>query len=166
MPGTWGTSQSVLTSAIECLECRGIAIKACSSLIVSKAYGLQNQADFINGVLIVETHKPPLSLLRLCQTIERHAGRRRGVIWGPRVLDIDILAYHDLVIGHSVAGKPYPHSRPFVLPHPGMADRAFVLRPLAEIAPRWHHPISGLTPVQMLHQLHTGLGGAVVQVGI
>jgi 2-amino-4-hydroxy-6-hydroxymethyldihydropteridine diphosphokinase len=81
------------------------------------------------------------------------------------VLDIDILAYHDVIIGPPGMGLPQSHSRRLKLPHPGLADRAFVLHPLAEIAPLWHHPITGLTPVQMLHQLHSSHGGEVLGSG-
>jgi len=162
MHGAWGPPQKVLRRTLDCLEAEGIAITRQSSWSVTKAYGVQNQADFVNGVVMVETHKPPMSLLHTCQKIERMAGRRQGLIWGPRVLDIDILAYHEVIIGRNNSTKPLTFSRPLVLPHPGVPDRPFVLHPLAEIAPRWHHPITGLTPVQMLRQLRPSRGGEII----
>ena len=162
MAGDWGPPQTVLTHTADCLNAQGITVSACSSWIVSKAYGVKNQADFINGALIVKTHKPPMSLLYTCQKIERQAGRRPGPKWGPRVLDIDILAYHDVIIGQPGKSGVQSHSHRLILPHPGLAGRPFVLQPLAEIAPRWHHPLTGLTARQMLRQLRPSRGGEII----
>ena len=92
---------------------------------------------------------PPEALLTRCQRIERLAGRRRGRRWGARVLDIDILDWHGVIRRGC--------SR-LILPHPEIAARAFVLEPLREIAPRWHHPLNGLTPVQMLNRVRAREG--------
>lgn len=165
MSGRWGTPEMILTHTLEVLEAHGIAIKQRSSWSVTKPYGVQNQADFVNGVVSVTTHKPPLSLLSVCQKVERLAGRRQGLIWGPRVLDIDLLAYHDVIIGKSDVARPQTHNRAFILPHPGIVDRLFVLQPLVEIVPGWHHPVTGLTPLQMLQKLHSPNGGEALFSG-
>jgi len=162
MAGDWGPPQTALTRAADCLKAQGITVTQCSSWIVSKAYGVQNQADFVNGALIVKTHKPPMSLLYTCQKIERRAGRRPSLKWGPRVLDIDILAYHDVIMGQPGKDRLHSRSAKLVLPHPGLADRPFVLHPLAEIAPGWHHPLTGLTAKQMLRQLRPSSGGEII----
>jgi 2-amino-4-hydroxy-6-hydroxymethyldihydropteridine diphosphokinase len=85
----------------------------------------------------------PEALLEALQRIERRVGRRRRFRNGPREIDIDILDF-----GSLVRASPDP-----VLPHPELASRRFALAPLAEIAPRWRHPVNGLTARQMMKTL-------------
>ena len=94
-----------------------------------------DQPDFINGVVAVRMSCAPLEALRRLQAIEHAAGRVRTVANAARVLDLDLLA----------AGREVVQSPELTLPHPRMADRAFVLVPLAEIAPQWRHPVLGQT---------------------
>ncbi|MCC5811564.1 MAG: 2-amino-4-hydroxy-6-hydroxymethyldihydropteridine diphosphokinase [Ectothiorhodospiraceae bacterium] len=96
-----------------------------SSLYRSAPMGPQDQPDFINAVVAVETTLEPLELLHLMQDIERRSGRRKLRHWGERSLDLDMLLF---------GGKTLRHPR-LVLPHPGIPDRAFVLYPLAELDP-------------------------------
>lgn len=99
---------------------------AFSSLYHSPPMGPQNQPDYLNAVMAVETHLPPINLLRCLQNIENEQGRiRKGERWGARTLDLDLLIYNDRQIETSE----------LTVPHPGLAERAFVLYPLAEIAP-------------------------------
>mgnify|MGYP003488343279 CR=1 FL=1 len=95
---------------------------------------------FVNAVAAVETNLEPEELLAQLHDVERHFGRQRAAVNAARSLDLDLLAQGRLV---------RPDAAP-ILPHPRMQDRGFVLRPLAEIAPLWRHPVSGLTPAQML----------------
>jgi 7,8-dihydro-6-hydroxymethylpterin-pyrophosphokinase len=88
--------------------------------------------------------------MRRLHALEQAAGRRRRERWGPRTLDLDLLDYHGLLRRH--------HLR---LPHPGIAERDFVLVPIAEIAPRWRHPLSRKSAAAMLHG-RIARGGGVI----
>lgn len=87
--------------------------------------GLENQPDFLNRVIEVETERTPCALLTLLQDVERRLGREREVPNGPRSVDLDLLLFHDWI------QRTYTLS----LPHPRMHERRFVLIPLVEIAP-------------------------------
>ncbi len=102
------------------------------------------QPWFVNGVAAVETELSAADLLALLHRIEADFGRERRVRDEARVLDLDLLAYGDRVSA--------PGETP-VLPHPRMAERAFVLLPLAEMAPGWRHPVSRLSAAEMAGQL-------------
>lgn len=111
---------------------RAVAALADSRLVqVSSAYrsaavGPGEQPDYLNAVLRLDTVLAPLALLRALQDIEREQGRIRTVRWGPRSLDLDILLYGELQLDTPI----------LTIPHPGLAQRHFVLYPLAEIGGR------------------------------
>lgn len=99
---------------------------AFSSLYCSPPMGPQDQPDYVNAVMAIETHLEALTLLRCMQKIEHDQGRvRKGERWGARTLDLDLLLYADQQI----------NVPDLIVPHPGIAERAFVLYPLQEIAP-------------------------------
>jgi len=150
-PGPWGSPEATVREALARLDGSGIRLKRASRLIVSAPFGVVGQPAFVNAVAGVETALCPGALLERLHRIERMAGRRRTLRWGPRTLDLDLLDYHGLV-------RP-PPQKP-VLPHPGMAERIFVLAPLAEIAPRWRHPVNRRSALAMLRRLDPeGQGG-------
>jgi 2-amino-4-hydroxy-6-hydroxymethyldihydropteridine diphosphokinase len=102
-----------------------------SSLYETAPVGLTDQPWFLNLVCAGETDLSPEALLKLAKTIEGDMGRKQGVRFGPRPIDIDILLYDDLVL-----------STPrLVIPHPRLHERAFVLIPLSEVAPGLIHPV-------------------------
>ncbi len=105
-------------------------IVACSSLYETAAWGLEDQPDFLNQVLSIETALDALSLLDRVQQIEHTLGRQRTTQWGQRTLDIDILFYDKDIIQTKV----------LTVPHPFLQDRRFTLVPLTEIAPELMHP--------------------------
>jgi 2-amino-4-hydroxy-6-hydroxymethyldihydropteridine diphosphokinase len=149
-PGPWGNPAQTVAAALRWLDRGGIRLKKASRLLVSAPFGVTDQPPFVNAVAEVETRLGPEPLLARLHLIERMAGRRRNLRWGPRTLDLDLLDYHGLV-------QP-PPARP-VLPHPGIPERIFVLAPIAEIAPRWRHPVTRLTAAAMLRRLdHEGEG--------
>ncbi len=118
-----------------------IVLRAVSSVWRTPPWGKLDQPDFRNMAALVETGLTAEDLLALCLEIEREAGRERRERWGPRTLDIDILTYGDELIDR--AGLQ--------IPHPRIAERAFVLAPLAEIAPGL--TIGGQSVAQLLAKL-------------
>lgn len=140
----FGDPQQALEAALRALAGRGVAVVHKSSWYRSAPVPPSSQPWFTNGVVSVETKHDPFHLLGLLHEIERDFGRVRTVRNESRVIDLDLLAY-DEVLADGSSG--------LVLPHPRIAERAFVLRPLREIAPAWQHPLTGETPDQMLEQL-------------
>jgi 2-amino-4-hydroxy-6-hydroxymethyldihydropteridine diphosphokinase len=99
--------------------------------------------SFANAVALVDSDLAPDALLAELKAIERAFGRRPGRRWGPRVLDLDIVLWSE-----GAWGGPGP-----ILPHPEFRTRAFVLQPLAELAPGWRDPLTGATVRQLLARL-------------
>jgi 2-amino-4-hydroxy-6-hydroxymethyldihydropteridine diphosphokinase len=120
-------SQSLLASARQAIaDLVGVREIAFSSLYRSAPLGPVDQPDYVNAVMAVETSLAPQDLLAALHRIERSHGRvRTGLRWGPRTLDLDILLYGD----EQLQGDA------LTVPHPGLAEREFVLYPMAEIAP-------------------------------
>jgi 2-amino-4-hydroxy-6-hydroxymethyldihydropteridine diphosphokinase len=116
----------VQTAIAEISALAYVELKNASSLYRSKPMGPQDQADFINAVIAIETQLLPQELLQQLQNIEAKHERRRERHWGPRTLDLDLLLY-----GNSIITEDN-----LVIPHYGMRERNFVLYPLAEIAPQ------------------------------
>lgn len=116
-----------LRRAIERLgQLRELRLRAQSTLYISAPLGQPGQPHYCNAVCSVDTELPPPDLMSLLLTVERESGRvRDGRKWAPRVLDLDLLHYEGVEL----------HSPQLTLPHPAIADRNFVLWPLAEIAP-------------------------------
>jgi 2-amino-4-hydroxy-6-hydroxymethyldihydropteridine diphosphokinase len=121
-----GDARANLDRAVALLTTdRRIRLVARSRDYATPAWGVTDQAAFVNGAIAVATELPPEELLGRCQAVEHAMGRVRTRHWGPRVIDVDILVYRDAVI-----------DRPELkIPHSLIAERAFVLAPLADIAP-------------------------------
>lgn len=113
-----------------------------SSVIVTKPYGGVEQPDFLNGALQMDTLYTPHALLDRLHEMEQAAGRERKLRWGPRTLDLDILFYDKLVW----------EDESLMIPHVDIQNRDFVLRPMAELAPFFRHPVYGRTMAEMLAQ--------------
>lgn len=127
-----------------------------SPLYDTAPVGITDQPRFLNAVCRATTDLSPEDLLRFTKDIEQKLGRRPGPPNSPRPVDIDILFYGDVVL----------HTPDLTIPHPRLAERAFVLAPLADIAPELIHPVTGKTVAQMLAELERGEGDAVkVEVG-
>ena len=126
--GNLGDVRATLDRAVAAL-CDGPAVRllARSSDYRTPPWGLADQPAFVNLAIAIETGLPPRALLARAQAVERALGRDRAKErrWGPRPLDIDLIAYDDLVLAEG----------DLVLPHPRLFERAFVLVPLVEIAP-------------------------------
>ncbi len=122
----------------------GIHVRRESALIRTKAYGREDQPDFYNQVLEIETQYEPYELLHALMDIERRMGRVRKKKWGPRVIDLDILFYGDVVL----------QSDQLTLPHPDLHNRGFVLDLLAELSPELKHPVLRKSVSELNNILH------------
>lgn len=121
-----GDRASFLKHALEALQAeQRVQVVRCSSIYETEPYGPVEQNDFLNMIVQIETLLPSLALLRYIHKIETDLERVRDVHWGPRTIDLDLL----------VCGRTITQSEELSLPHPEIARRAFVLKPLAEIAP-------------------------------
>jgi 2-amino-4-hydroxy-6-hydroxymethyldihydropteridine diphosphokinase len=105
--------------------------------------GPEEQEPYLNSVVEVVTDLPPAELLQACQLVEELMGRTRTVRWGPRIIDLDLLLYDDVILDEPG----------LTVPHIEMHARLFVLGPLAEIAPGARHPVTGETVREMLEAL-------------
>jgi 2-amino-4-hydroxy-6-hydroxymethyldihydropteridine diphosphokinase len=144
LPSSAGPPEATLAAAVERLATLG-RIAARSSLYSTAPVGIEDQPRFLNAVVALETQRSPRELLNHLLAIEQAFGRDRAasVPNGPRTLDLDILLYGDLVLGASG----------LEVPHPRLAERAFVLVPLHEIAPNLRDPRSGKTVAELLQSL-------------
>ena len=133
IPSVAGAPQATLEAALAQLAAAGARILRRSRWYSSPAWPNPADPDFVNAVVEVETPLEARALLRLLHAIEAALGRERGAPNAPRTIDLDLLDYRGAV----EAGPEGP-----VLPHPRLHQRAFVLLPLAEIAPEWRHPVS------------------------
>lgn len=132
-----GSPAETLQAALA--ELRPVAV---SRILATPALGPAGRG-FANAVGIVESRLEPDELLADLKAMERAYGRRPGRRWGPRVLDLDIILWSD---------GPWDGPGPIV-PHPEFRNRAFVLKPLAELTPDWRDPVTGLTVSQLLARL-------------
>ena len=137
-----GTPLETCKAAVRALDDAGLAVSAQSTWYESMPVPVSDQPWFINGVVRVETDRDVPDVLALLHSIEADFGRVRAERNAPRILDMDLLCYGQRIVGGDGEGGA-------VVPHPRMAERAFVLKPLAELAPEWRHPVSGL-PISAL----------------
>ncbi len=135
-----GNRLNNLTRAQQYLEESAGKIIKRSSVYETKAWGKSNQPDFLNQVIILQSHLNPGQLLDQIHTIENQLGRIRKEKWGERFIDIDILYYKSEV-------TQLPH---LTIPHPEIQNRRFTLVPLCEIASNFIHPVLNKTQLALL----------------
>lgn len=134
-----GNPAANLLQARARLERESLHIRRVSSLYETAPQGFADQPWFLNQVVEAETELLPRQVMQRLLGIERELGRVRTILNGPRIIDLDVLLYADAVV----------KTEDLQIPHPRMAERRFVLDPLAEIAPDLHHPVTGLTIKEM-----------------
>ena len=110
-----------------------VVVLAESRIYETPPWGYEDQPSFLNMVVKAETDLEPGTLLNYLKQLEVDLGRENSIRWGPRLIDLDILFYDDLVI----------ESPPLVIPHPRLHERGFVLVPLADVAAEFIHPVLG-----------------------
>ncbi len=126
-----GDREKNIKTALRIAEENGIFVKKMSSLYETEPYGYKDQPAFLNAAALCETNLSPRELLNTLLAIEKKMGRVRKIHWGPRIIDLDIIFYEDLVINEIG----------LLIPHPDMQNREFVLKPLNEIVPCYVHPV-------------------------
>ena len=146
LPSAAGEPPATFAAALAQLEAAGVSILARSGWYQSAPVPVSDQPWFINGAVQVATDLAPEDLLALLHRIEADFGRVRQTLNGSRTLDLDLLAYGDLIRQEAAP----------ILPHPRLHERAFVLLPLADIAPGWRHPVLGLSPAALLQKIPSG----------
>lgn len=140
-----GDKEGYLRGALDGLRAdQMIRLGRVSTLIETKPYGGVEQEDFLNGACEIETLYTPEELLDALHGLESQAGRERKIVWGPRTLDLDILLYDNIIM----------YTERLTIPHADMANRDFVLRPMAEIAPYLEHPVCHKTMQRMWKELN------------
>lgn len=141
-----GDKQKYIETAVEALKSHPlIVMEAVSDRIITTPYGGVEQDDFINGVMLLRTLLTPIELLHVMQEEEQKANRVRSIKWGPRTLDLDLIFYDDIIMD----------TEELTLPHPDMHNREFVLKPAAQIAKHYRHPLLHKSVAQLLLDLQT-----------
>ena len=147
LPGAYGSVQGLLEAAVEAMDAAGLRIWALSQWWRSEAWPDPADPPFLNGVVLVDTRLDPAGVLDALQGLEAAFGRvRDGARNAPRTLDLDLIAF-----GREVLDTPG-----LILPHPRAHERAFVMGPLAEIAPDWTHPVLGDTAAALAGRAPVG----------
>jgi 2-amino-4-hydroxy-6-hydroxymethyldihydropteridine diphosphokinase len=151
-----GEPLATCRAALPAMAAAGVRVVACARWYASRPVPAASQPMYVNGVVRVATDLSPSALLAVLHEIESAFGRVRGARNAARVLDLDLLTYANRV--SDVEGEP-------ILPHPRMHERAFVLCPLAELAPAWRHPRFGIHIGALLAALPQGQEAMPITAG-
>ncbi len=167
--GLWGQPIKTLRHTINILPKHGMKVISQSSLYYTTPHTSAAQPMYLNAIAIVETCKSPTTLLRMFKHIEALAGRTqvshpnfaRKNAWAPRPLDLDLISYHSCICNWR--GQTTRDAARVIVPHPRAHMRAFVMEPLAEAAPLWHHPIFGMTAAQLAKSPRVRAVGSIIR---
>lgn len=163
--------RATLEQALEAMADRGLMIRATSRLFSTPCFPVGAGPDYVNAAALIETGLGPNEVLDMLHEIEAEFGRARQQRWGMRTLDLDLINWDDRVLPDKDVFRHWlnlPLDRQIqsapeqlILPHPRLQDRAFVLVPMADVAPDWRHPVLDLTVTEMIERLPTADVAAV-----
>ncbi len=154
-----GPPLATIRAALEDLETAGAVIRKISRYYRTPAFPAGNGPDFVNAAALIDVPWSPVETLAELHRVEVGMARTRAVRWGQRTLDLDLIAQGDLVLPDAQTHAAWRNlaleaqmtevPQELILPHPRMQERAFVLVPLADVAPDWMHPVLKTTVAQM-----------------
>jgi 2-amino-4-hydroxy-6-hydroxymethyldihydropteridine diphosphokinase len=159
----FGPPEATIRHALDQFSGHGITVRKISRLFQTPAFPAGSGPDFVNAAVLCQSDLSPVELLEALKQIEVQAGRVRHTRWGARTLDIDIIALGSTVLPdadtfdywlnlrHEEQQQAAPDK--LIVPHPRAHERAFVLIPLADVAPDWCHPVLGKTVAEMVETL-------------
>lgn len=163
LPSATGTALETLNKSLELFLSESLQVVRISKWFSTPAFPADSGPDFVNGAVMVETKLSPERVLAALHSIEAAMGRTRENRWEPRLCDLDLIAYDDIVLPDLKTFKHWESldltsqqsqtPETLIIPHPRLQDRSFVLVPLNDIAPDWVHPVSGITVSEMLAAL-------------
>ena len=163
LPSNGATLQHTLVEAVQAIARTGFSIRAVSRFFQTPCFPVGAGPDYVNAALAVRSPWDPAQSLAQLHAIEADFGRERVQRWGQRTLDLDLIAVSDMILPdatvfgawHALDPALQAKAAPdcLILPHPRLQDRAFVLAPLADIAPDWRHPVLGQSVSAMLSRL-------------
>lgn len=152
-----------LERALAAMEDRGLVIRIASRLFSTPCFPPGAGPDYVNAAALIETDRSPREVLDVLHGIEAEFGRAREQRWGMRTLDLDLVCWDDSVLPDPETYRHWLDLPPdqqvrsapdqLILPHPRLQDRAFVLVPMADVAPDWRHPVLDLTVTEMIARL-------------
>jgi 2-amino-4-hydroxy-6-hydroxymethyldihydropteridine diphosphokinase len=170
-PSPVGLPDQTLLAAIAVLSEKNISIQRVSRFFRTPAFPAGSGPDYVNAAISATTPLLERALLNILHETEANFRRLRSDRWQARTLDIDLIAYDDAIrpdkqVLQRWMNMPLEDQRrltpeELILPHPRMQDRAFVLVPMAEVAPTWHHPLTGRSLAGMLAALDPALKAEV-----